>query len=104
MSRSKIPLTHAVLHAEVEVVLGLEGVIECDDKRMIRRRKDLLLRQCTLDLFPLYHLLLGQDYVLRSDQSMHGVSGTAHLSSRTVFPSSSPAQGTPSQHRPFPAF
>lgn len=53
--------SHAVLHAEVEVVLGLEGVVQRDDEGMICRCEDLLLRQGALDLFPLYHLLLGED-------------------------------------------
>src|SRR5689334_21515115 len=52
----ELPAT-AVFHAEVEIVLGLERVVERDDEWVIARRQNLLLRQRPLDLVPLDHLL-----------------------------------------------
>lgn len=50
----------AVLHAQIEVVLGLEGVIKSDDERVIAGRENLLLGEGSLDLVALDHLLLAQ--------------------------------------------
>ncbi len=51
----------AVFHTEVEIIFRLERVVERDDEGMVAGRKDLLLRQCSLDLVALDHLLLAQD-------------------------------------------
>ena len=50
----------AVLHAEVEMVLGLEGVVEGDDERVVGGGEDLLLGERALDLVALDHLLFRQ--------------------------------------------
>jgi len=48
----------AILHAEVQVVLGLKRMIQSNDEWVIAGCKDLLFSQCALDLVALYHLLL----------------------------------------------
>ena len=47
---------------------------------MIHYRKDLLLYQCTRDLFPLHHILLEQDYPPGQDVSMPIGDTATHLS------------------------
>jgi hypothetical protein len=44
------------------MVLRLEGVVQCDDERMITGRQDFLLGECSFDLITLDHLLLAQDW------------------------------------------
>lgn len=61
----KLP-TAAVFHAQVEVVLRLEGVIQCHDEGVVARGQNLLLRQCPLDLIPLDHFLLAEHYLFPS--------------------------------------
>lgn len=51
----------AVLHAEVEVRLRLERVVEGDDERMIGRSEDLLLCKDALDLLAFDHLAFRED-------------------------------------------
>lgn len=51
----------AVLHAQVEIILGLEGVIKCHNERVVTGGENLLLCQCPFDLVPLDHFLLTQN-------------------------------------------
>ena len=48
----------AVLHAEIQIILRLEGVVKGDNKRMVTGSQDFLLGQRSLDLVALDHLLL----------------------------------------------
>ena len=104
LQRSEELTAHAVLHAEVQIVLRLEGVVERDDERMICRRKNLLLRQGSLNLLPLYHLLLRQDYPPGQDVSMPIGDTATHLSLRRASRSSFPGQGKPSRRLLGPTF
>lgn len=52
--------SHAVLHTEIEVVVGLEGVVESHNEGVVGRGENLLLCKRPLDLVSLDHLLLGQ--------------------------------------------
>ena len=54
--------TTAVFHAEVQVVLGLERMVQGDDERVVAGGENFLLGEGSLDLVPLDHLLLAQDY------------------------------------------
>ena len=51
----------AVFHAEVEVIFGLERVVERNDEGVIAGGQDLLLGQRSLDLVALDHLSLAQN-------------------------------------------
>jgi hypothetical protein len=68
ISRERLSLTSkelstaAVFHAQVEIILGLERMVERHDERMVARRKDLLLGKRPFDLIPLDHLLFAQHY------------------------------------------
>ncbi len=53
--------TAAVLHTQVEIILGLEGVIERHNERMVTGSEDLLLRQRPFDFVPLDHFFLTQN-------------------------------------------
>ena len=50
----------AVFHAQVQVVVGLETVVQRDNKRMVRRGQNLLLGERALDLVALDHFLFGE--------------------------------------------
>lgn len=52
----------AVLHAQIEMVLGLERMVEGDNKRVVTCRQDFLLCEGSLDFVALNHFLLAQDY------------------------------------------
>lgn len=65
---SKELASTAVFHAEIEIVLRLERVVEGDDKRMVASSQDFLFGQRTLDLVALDHLLFTQDYPLVSSE------------------------------------
>lgn len=52
--------TAAIFHAEVEMVFGLEGMVESDDEGMVTCGKDLLFSKRPLDLVSLDHFLLAQ--------------------------------------------
>ena len=60
----KLP-AHAVLHAEIEVRVRLERVVQRHDERVVSGREDLLLRQRPLDFAPLDHFAFGQDWIRR---------------------------------------
>jgi hypothetical protein len=61
LERSEELTTTAVFHAEVEMVFGLERVVESNNKGVVAGRQDFLLGQCALDLVPLDHLFFAQD-------------------------------------------
>lgn len=50
----------AILHAQVQMLLGLERVVEGDNERVIARGEDFLLSQRSLNLVSFDHLLLAQ--------------------------------------------
>ena len=60
LQRSEELATTAIFHAQVEIVLGLERVVQGHDEGMIARGQDLLFGQGPLDLVALDHLLLAQ--------------------------------------------
>lgn len=53
--------TAAVFHAEVKIVLGLEGVIQSHNEGMVACSENFLLGQSSLNLVALDHFLLAQD-------------------------------------------
>lgn len=66
LSRSRLKCaeklaSHAILHAKVKVPLGLEGVIQSNNERVVGCCKYFLLGQRALDLFPFNHFFFGQD-------------------------------------------
>lgn len=61
LERSEEFTSAAVFHAEVEVVFGLERVVQRHDEGMVARREDFLLGEGALDLVSLDHLPLAQD-------------------------------------------
>jgi hypothetical protein len=73
---------HTVFHTEVEVFVGLEGVVEGDNERMVGGGQNLLLGQSTLDLLPCNHLFLREYWKekegqcrLRQSDSRHTLHG-----------------------------
>jgi hypothetical protein len=73
--------TTAVFHAKVQVILGLERVVESNDKWVVAGGQDFLLGESTLDLVAFDHLLLAQHWsllVMRTHQlstklTLHGI-------------------------------
>jgi hypothetical protein len=51
----------AVLHAEIQIILRLEGVVKGDNERVVAGSQNFLLSQCAFDFVALDHLLLAQN-------------------------------------------
>ena len=65
LQRTEELASHAIFHAEIKVIFGLEGVVEGDDEGMVGRCENLLLCHDALDLVALDHLLLAQHCVAK---------------------------------------
>lgn len=91
----------AVFHAEIEVVFGLERMIEGDDEWMVAGGQDLLLGQRSLDLVALDHLLLAEDCTVSKCRCFAIIIGLCtHPSWRIALHSSFRAPGIPFRHLP----
>jgi hypothetical protein len=60
----------AILHAEIQMILGLERVVQSDNKWMVAGRQNFLFGKCPFDLISLDHFFFAQDWDLLDDRRL----------------------------------